>query len=64
MSCIAPRPALCCRRSGARAPLTLCSLRVLVCPSLPSGYGVQALSTGEGALGSLAKFAEGLNSGK
>lgn len=28
------------------------------------GYGVQALSTGEGALGSLAKFADGLNSGK
>lgn len=28
------------------------------------GYGVQALSTGEGALGSLAKFADGLNNGK
>ncbi|PNH05356.1 Chlorophyll a-b binding protein CP29 [Tetrabaena socialis] len=28
------------------------------------GYSVQALSTGEGALGSLAKFADGLNSGK
>jgi hypothetical protein len=28
------------------------------------GYSVQALSTGEGALGSLAKFADGLNNGK
>jgi hypothetical protein len=33
-------------------------LLLLLVSCYASGYGVQALSTGEGALGSLAKFGE------
>jgi hypothetical protein len=36
-----------------------CCAALYPCPFfVPAGYGVQALSTGEGALGSLAKFGE------
>lgn len=42
----------------ARSLTDVLLLPLLLLLSVPAGYGVQALSTGEGALGSLAKFGE------
>lgn len=45
-------------RSSDISPLTPSR----VCLFAPAGYSVQALTTGEGALGSLAKFSDNLAS--
>lgn len=47
--------------SALRSELTPCVHTPPSTPPRPAGYSVQALSTGEGALGSLAKFADNLN---